>query len=120
MINTEKIIVVGDKVLIRPFEGNKKSQGGLYLPPNVIEKEKVHSGYVLKVGPGYPIGAPTDDESWKSNNSTKYIPLEATEGDQALFLKKDAIEIELDGEKLIIIPQAAILLLVRDNDLLNI
>jgi chaperonin GroES len=120
MINTEKIIVVGDKILIRPFEGNKKSQGGLYLPPSVVEKEKIHSGYVLKVGPGYPVAAPTDDESWKSSNSTKYIPLEAVEGDQALFLKKDAIEIEIDGEKLIVIPQSAILLLVRDNELLNI
>ena len=120
MINTEKIIVVGDKVLIRPFEGNKKSQGGLYLPPNVIEKEKVHSGYILKVGPGYPVGAPTDDDSWKNNNVAKYIPLEAIEGDQALFLKKDAIEIELDGEKLIIISQSAILLLVRDNEILNL
>lgn len=119
MINTEKIIVVGDKILIRPFEGSKKSQGGLYLPPNVVEKEKVHSGYVLKVGPGYPVGAPIDDETWKNNNSAKYIPLEAKEGDQALFLKKDAIEIELDGEKLIIISQSAILLLVRDNEFFN-
>ena len=117
MINTEKIIVVGDKVLIRPYEGNKKSQGGLYLPPNVVEKEKVHSGYVLKVGPGYPVGAPTDDESWKNTNATNYIPLEAKEGDQALFLKKDAIEIEIDGEKLIVVTQSAILLLVREKEL---
>lgn len=120
MIDTEKIIVVGDKVLIRPFEGSRKSQGGLYLPPNVIEKEKVQSGYVIKVGPGYPIAAPAEDESWKSASVTKYIPLEAAEGDQALYLKKDAIEIELNGDKLIIIPQAAILLLVRDNEMLNI
>jgi len=117
LINTEKIIVVGDKVLIRPYEGNKKSQGGLYLPPNVVEKEKVHSGYVLKVGPGYPVGAPTDDESWKNTNATNYIPLEAKEGDQALFLKKDAIEIEIDGEKLIVVTQSAILLLVREKEL---
>jgi len=119
LIDTEKIIVVGDKILIRPYEGNKKSQGGLYLPPSVVEKEKVHSGYVLKVGPGYPVGAPADDESWKNTSATKYIPLEAMEGDQALFLKKDAIEIELDGEKLIIVSQSAILLLVRDKELLN-
>ena len=120
MINTEKIIVVGDKILIRPYDGNKKSQGGLYLPPNVVEKEKVHSGYVLKVGPGYPIGAPADDDSWKNTNITKYIPLEAKEGDQTLFLKKDSIEIELDGERLLVVPQSAILLIVRDNGKLNI
>ncbi len=120
LIDTEKIIVVGDKILIRPYDGNKKSQGGLYLPPNVIEKEKVHSGYILKVGPGYPVGAPTDDESWKNTSGTKYIPLEAKEGDQALFLKKDAIEIELDGERLIIVSQSAVLLVVRDNAKINI
>ena len=31
--------------------------------------------------------------------------------------KNDAIEVELDGNKLIIVPQSAILLLVRDEDL---
>lgn len=122
LVNTEKIIIVGDRVLIRPHEAGKKSQGGLYLPPNVIEKEKVQSGYVLKVGPGYPIASPTDeDEPWKENKKmTKYIPLQASEGDQALFLKNDAIEVELDGNKLIIVPQSAILLLVRDDELLKI
>lgn len=122
LVDTEKIIIVGDRVLIRPHEGGKKSQGGLYLPPNVIEKEKVQSGYVLKVGPGYPIASPTDeDEPWKGDEkSTKYIPLQAKEGDQALFLKNDAIEVELDGNRLIIVPQSAILLLVRDDELLKI
>jgi len=122
LVDTDKIIIVGDRVLIRPHEGGKKSQGGLYLPPNVIEKEKVQSGYVLKVGPGYPIAPQTDDdEPWKeSSQSTKYIPLQASEGDQALFLKNDAIEIELDGDRLVIVPQSAILLLVRDEDLLKI
>lgn len=119
MINTDKLILIGDKVLLHPFEGNKKSQGGLYLPPSVVEKEKVIKGYVIKVGPGYPIGTPTEDELWKNTNSTKYIPLEATEGDIALFLKKDSIEIELDGEKLFIVAQPAILLLVRENELLK-
>ncbi len=121
MVDTDKIIVVGDRVLIRPHEGGKKSHGGLYLPPNVIEKEKVQSGYVLKVGPGYPIASQSDDEPWKeTGKATKYIPLQASEGDQALFLKNDAIEIELDGNRLIIVPQSAILLLVRDDELLEI
>lgn len=39
-------------------------------------------------------------------------------GDLALFLKKDAIDIELEMEKLIIVPQASILLLLREDDLL--
>lgn len=119
MVNTEKIIVVGDRVLIKPEENLEKTNSGLYLPPGVTEKEKVQGGYVIKVGPGYPIAAPTEEEPWKENSSTKYISLQAKEGDFALFLKKDSIPIELEGEKLIIVSQNAILLLLRDEDLLS-
>lgn len=119
MVNTDKIIIVGDRVLIRPTKSNEKSLGGLYLPPSVVEKEKVQSGYIIKSGPGYPIAsAVEDDEPWKEENSTKYIPLQAKPGDLALFIRKDAIDIELDNEKFIIVPQSAILLLLREEDLL--
>ncbi len=120
MINTEKIIIVGDRVLIKPEENLEKTNSGLYLPPGVKEKEKVQGGYILKVGPGYPVASPVDeDEPWKEK-TTKYIPLQAKEGDFALFLKKEAVEIELDKQALIILPQSAILLLIRDEDLLSI
>lgn len=120
MVNTEKIIIVGDRVLIRPAKSNVKSHGGLYLPPSVVEKEKVQSGYIIKSGPGYPVASPSeDDEPWKKEETTKYIPLQAKEGDLAIFLRKDAIEIELDNEKLIIVPHSSILLLLREEDLLE-
>lgn len=48
-----KIIVVGDRVLIKPKGPSDKTSGGLYLPLGVHEKEKIQSGYVMKVGPGY-------------------------------------------------------------------
>lgn len=121
MVNTEKIIIVGDRILIKPTKANERSHGGLYLPPNVVEKEKVQSGYVLKTGPGYPVASPADDEEpWKEEKQTKYIPLQAKPGDLAIFLKKESIEIELDNEKLVIVPQSAILLLHREEDLANI
>lgn len=120
MANINKIIIVGDKVLIKPTKENEKSIGGLYLPPNVVEKEKVQSGYIIKVGPGYPLGSRFDDEeSWKEKSPVQYIPLQAKEGDLAYFLKKDAIEIEFEKEKLIIIPHSSILMLYRDEELLN-
>ena len=119
MVNTERIIVVGDRVLIKPESDLEKTRSGLYLPPGVTEKEKVQSGYVIKVGPGYPIPNTTDEaEVWKEKE-TKYIPLQAKEGDFALFLKRDAIDIELDKQKLVIVSQSAILLLLRDDELLN-
>ena len=120
MINTEKIIIVGDRVLIKPEENINKTNSGLYLPPGVQEKEKVQGGYVIKIGPGYPIGMPTDeDEPWREKKTTKYIPLQAHEGDFALFLRRDAIEVEIEKEKLVIVSQSAILLLYRDEDLLS-
>jgi chaperonin GroES len=120
LINTEKIIVVGDRLLIKPEEDLNKTNSGLYLPPGVQEKERVQGGYVIKSGPGYPVGTPIDDdEPWREKKNTKYIPLQAHEGDFALFLRKDAIEIEIEKEKFVIVPQAAILILYRDEDLLT-
>jgi co-chaperonin GroES (HSP10) len=120
MIDTTKIIIVGDRVLIKPEEDLEKTNSGLYLPPGVKEKEKVQGGYILKAGPGYPIASPADDdEPWKENKETKYIPLQANEGDFAIFIRKDAVEIELDKQKLVIVPQSAILLLMRDEELFN-
>ena len=110
-MDSQKIIVVGDRVLIRPTKESDKSHGGLYLPPSVVEKELVQSGYIIKTGPGYPVpAAAEDDEPWKEGKKTNYIPLQAKEGDLALFMKKDAVEIELHNEKMVIVPQASILL----------
>ncbi|OEK06378.1 co-chaperone GroES [Roseivirga misakiensis] len=115
----KKLIVVGDRLLIRPKKNAEKTESGLYLPPGVQEREKVQTGYVLKVGPGYPIPLPTDeDEHWKNNDEkVKYVPLQAEEGDLAIFLQKSAVEIIYQGEKLFIVPQASVLMLEREQDL---
>ncbi|MHB1688557.1 MAG: co-chaperone GroES [Ignavibacteriaceae bacterium] len=114
--NLQKFIVVGDRVLIRPEEDSSKTASGLFLPPGVSEKEKIQSGYIIKAGPGYPMASPVDEEPWKeSKDPVKYIPLQAKEGDIAIFLRKEAFEIEFDKEKFLIVPQSAILLLIRDD-----
>lgn len=114
-----KLIVVGDRVLIRPAKQTDKTDSGLYLPPGVQEKEKIQSGFVLKVGPGYPLPLPADeDDVWKGKeDSVKYLPLQAQEGDRAIFLQKGAIEVMYESEKYFIVPQASILLLEREEDL---
>lgn len=114
--NIDKFIVVGDRVLVRPTEESQRTASGLYLPPGISEKDKIQSGYVMKVGPGYPTGTNMDDEPWKeSKDPVKYIPLQAKEGDLAIFLRKEAFEIEFEKEKLLIVPQSALLLLIRDD-----
>ena len=43
----------GWRVLILPFKGKKKTQGGLHLPDEVVDREGLATvcGYVLKLGP---------------------------------------------------------------------
>src|SRR5215216_3973290 len=103
-----KLIVVGDRVLIRPSVQSDKTASGLYLPPGVQEKEKIQTGYVIKVGPGYPLPLPADeDDAWKAKeDQVKYLPLQAQEGDLAIFLQKGAIEVMYEDEKYFIAPQA--------------
>jgi len=113
-----KFIMVGDRVLIKPKNQAEKTKSGLYLPPGVQEKEKINSGYVLKVGPGYPIPAISEDEPWmEMKDDVKYVPLQPREGDLAVYLQKSGYEIEFNKEKYIIIPHSAILLLIRDEEL---
>ncbi len=114
-----KFIVVGDRVLIKPKSPELQTKSGLYLPPTVAEQEKLASGYVIKVGPGYPIPAITDaDEPWKDNaNDVKYVPLQPKEGDLAVYLQNSGYEIEFKGEKYLIMPHSSVLLLIRDEGL---
>lgn len=121
-VAVKQLIVVGDRILIQPDESPDKTNTGLYLPPGVKEKEKVQSGYVVKTGPGYPI--PThdvsEDEPWKEKKEqTKYIPLQTKEGDYAIFLREQAIEFEYESKKYLIVPQNAILVLLRDDYLIS-
>lgn len=117
----KKLIVVGDRVLIKPKKKSEKTTSGLFLPPGVQEKEKIQSGYIIKVGPGYPLPLPTDeDEMWKGQEEKiKYIPLQAQEGDLAIFLQKGAIEVIYEDEQYFIVPQSSILMLEREEDLFD-
>ncbi|HWJ25095.1 MAG TPA: co-chaperone GroES family protein [Flavisolibacter sp.] len=114
----KKLIIIGDRVLVRPTRSNERTESGLYLPPGVQEREKVQQGYIIKIGPGYAIPMPVEDEPWKAQEEkVKYIPLQAREGDLAIFLLNGATEIMYEGEKYFIVPQSAILMLEREEDL---
>ena len=114
----KKLVVIGDRVLIRLSKPSEQMPSGLYLPPGVQEKEKVQQGYIIKTGPGYAIPLPVENEPWKSDDEqVKYIPLQAKEGDLAIFLLSGATEVMYEGEKYFIVPQSAILMLERDEEL---
>jgi len=115
----KKLILVGDRVLIRLKKPNEKTGSGLYLPPGVQEKEKVQQGYIIKAGPGYPIPMPTEDsEPWMDQEEkVKYMPLQAKEGDLAIFLLSGAHEVVYENEKYFIVSQGSILMLERETEL---
>ncbi|MCX8030406.1 MAG: co-chaperone GroES family protein [Thermodesulfovibrionales bacterium] len=116
MKTKKNLIMVGDKVLIDLDQKQERTSTGLYLPPTVKEKEKVQSGYVVKTGPGYFIhDASYSEETWASEKKkeVKYIPLQISEGDYAIFLMDAAVEIEFDGKRYLVVPYSAILAFVR-------
>lgn len=114
----KKLIVIGDRLLIKPTKPEERTASGLYLPPGVQDKERVQQGYVIKTGPGYAIPMPVDDEPWKAEEEkVKYVPLQAREGDLAIFLLSGATEVMYQKEKYFIVPQSAILMLEREEEL---
>jgi co-chaperonin GroES (HSP10) len=114
----KKLVIIGDRVLIQLTKPSEKTLSGLYLPPGVQEKEKVQQGIIIKTGPGFVIPMPIEEESWKSDEEkVKYIPLQAKEGDLAIFLLSGATEVIYEGSTFYILPQSAILMLERDEQI---
>ena len=117
----KRLIVVGDRVLIQPEEGEDRTKVGLYLPATAVDAQAVQGGTVIATGPGNPVSAPTelDEEPWKIGGGiggAKYVPLQAEIGDYAIFFRRAAVEITFEGSTYLVVPQAAILTLVREDD----
>jgi len=114
-----EVIVIGDKVLVKPEEEASKTPSGLFLPQGVAQKEQVMGGYVVNTGPGYPTVEPlADSEPWSGGGTRtglRYVPLQAEKSDFVIFLKNNAVDVEIDGGKYVIVPHSAILLIIRDK-----
>lgn len=121
---SKQLIVVGDRVLVQIEEGEDRSKVGLYLPATALEAQAVQGGRIVATGPGLPLPdlgqSFNDDEPWRvgerAGRETRYVPMQARTGDYALFFRKAAVEITFEGDRYLVVPQAAILALVRDAD----
>lgn len=116
--NNKELIVVGDRVLVRVEEGEERTNVGLYLPPTAVDNQAVQGGTIVATGPGLPMPSPdaAGDEPWRApTRETRFVPMQARTGDYALFFRKAAVEITFEGERYLVVPQAAILALVRDE-----
>lgn len=114
----KELIVVGDRLLIAPEEGEDRTRVGLYLPPSAVDNQAVQGGTVIAAGPGTPISAPTElgDEPWRiGSGEARYLPVQARGGDYAIFFRRAAVEITFEGRKYLVVPQAAVLVLVREH-----
>ncbi len=78
-----KIIPVGERVLLKPEEAKEKTDAGIYIPESAKEERK--EGTVVAVG----------------EKDGKKLPLK--EGDKVIYGGYSSEELELDGEKYIII-----------------
>jgi len=115
----KELLVVGDRVLITPEDGEEqRTRVGLYLPATAIESQAVQTGLIVATGPGDPLPDPSafDDEPWRVEEKTpRHRPLQARVGDHAIFFRKAAVEITFEEKRFLVVPQAAILVLVRDR-----
>ena len=114
--NIDKLIVIGDRVLIEPALATRKTKGGLLLPAGYQEKEEIQTGYIVKCGPGYPLPTEGNGEAWQpGDKEPHYLPLQVRPGDMAIFLLKNAVELKYEGKKYFIVPQNGILMVERDE-----
>jgi co-chaperonin GroES (HSP10) len=114
----KQLLVVGDRVLVRLEEGEERTKVGLYLPPTAIDAQAVQGGEIVATGPGLPMPdlADQSDEPWRAMaRETRFVPMQARVGDYALFFRKAAVEISFEGDKFLVVPQTAILALVRNT-----
>ncbi|MEE1413935.1 MAG: co-chaperone GroES [Prevotellamassilia sp.] len=81
---------LADRVLIKPAPAEEKTAGGIIIPDTA--KEKPLQGEVLAVG-----------------NGTKDEEMVLKAGDTVLYGKYSGTEVELDGEKYLIMRQSDVL-----------
>ncbi|MEM7248554.1 MAG: co-chaperone GroES family protein [Acidobacteriota bacterium] len=113
-VGDQSLLVVGDRILVRPEDGESTTNTGLILPASVADRDEVQSGRVVAVGPGHPVsnGRLVDEES---RPEPRYVAMQAKVGDLAVFNRKAAVEIGVSGQKLVVVPHGAVLVLLRDE-----
>jgi chaperonin GroES len=88
-----KVKPLADRVLVKPAEAEEKTLGGIIIPDSA--KEKPLKGEVIATG-----------------NGTKDEEMVLKEGDKVLYGKYAGTEIELDGEKFLIMRQSDVLAII--------
>ena len=84
-----------DRVLVKPTAAEEKTSTGIYLPEGA--KEKPMTGTVLAVGPG------------KLSDKGERSAVTVKKGDTVVYGKYAGTEVDIDGEKHLIIRESELL-----------
>ncbi len=90
-----KLRPLADRVIVKQTEAEEKTASGLYLPD--AAKEKPTKGKVIAAGPG------------KLDDNGKRMELSVKPGDTVYYGKYSGTDVEVDGEKLVILRESDIL-----------
>ena len=122
-IHNKKLIVVGDRVLVKLEEGEERTNVGLILPATAAESQAVQGGRIVATGTALPMPDLGEHSHvpWRmgtTRRETKFVPMQARVGDYAMFFRKASVELTFEQERFLVVPQSAILALVRhaEND----
>ncbi len=92
------VVPVGDHVIVKRLEAETKTRGGILLPD--AAQEKPHQGRVLSVGDGHQL-----------KNGT-HVASQVSEGDRILFSPYSGMDVEIEGESLLIMSEHDILAVI--------
>jgi len=94
-----KITPIGSRVLVSPDKVDEKTTGGLILPPTSTEDQKPETGIIVKLGEGKIKG--------------KQMEFNVKVGDRVYFKKYSPDELEIDGEKFLLLDAGDILAVIK-------
>ncbi len=94
-----KIRPLHDRIIVKRFEGEEKTKGGIIIPDTA--KEKAQEAKVVAVGKG------------KLTDDGKLQPMEVQKGDRILVGKYSGSEIKIDGEEHVIIREDDVLAILE-------
>ena len=95
-----KLRPLEDGVVIKQVEAKEKTAGGIYLPDTAKEKPQI--GKVIAVGPG------------KTLDNGKLNKMNVKKANKVIYAKYLGNDVEIDGEKYVILKEKDILGIVED------
>ncbi|MBO5461605.1 MAG: co-chaperone GroES [Tyzzerella sp.] len=93
-----RLVPLGDKIVLKQVVAEETTKSGIVLPGQA--KEKPQEAEVIAVGPGGVIDG-------------KEVVMQVKEGDKVIYSKYAGTDVELEGEKYIIVKQSEILAIIE-------